>query len=143
MWRRKKVEDECISVVECFNLCVKMGLIAGKIFCKACRKMMVLGELKTGDDPRWRCLAKKCAKKKIGVLKGSIFEGVHLPLKKIFLILYMWLRDTQIKEIKHELEVGKDGVNTVLKILRLNLYEKKRLKLVGVEVVWLRLTKRN
>ncbi|KAF7685425.1 hypothetical protein CDIK_3826 [Cucumispora dikerogammari] len=142
MWTRKKVEDECISVVGCFNLCVKMGLIAGKRFCKVCRKMMVLGELKTGDGLRWRCLAKKCAKKEISVRKGSIFEGVRLPLKKIILILYMWSRDAPVKEIKHELEAGKDGVNTVLKILRLNLCEKKRLKL-GAEVVWLRLTKRN
>ncbi|KAF7685257.1 hypothetical protein CDIK_3994 [Cucumispora dikerogammari] len=107
MWAKNKVEDECISVARCFNLCIKMGLIAGKRFCKVCRKMMVLGELKTGDDLRWRCLAKKCAKKEIGVRKGSIFENVHLPLKKINLILYMWSRNTPIKEIKHELEVKK------------------------------------
>ncbi|KAF7685642.1 hypothetical protein CDIK_3609, partial [Cucumispora dikerogammari] len=108
-----------------------MGLIAGKRFCNVCRKMMVLRELKTGDGLRWRCLAKKCAKKEISVRKGSILEGVHLPLKKIFLILYMWSRDTPIKEIKHELEVGKDDVNTVLKILRLNLCEKKKTKIGG------------
>ncbi|KAF7685361.1 hypothetical protein CDIK_3890 [Cucumispora dikerogammari] len=37
----------------------------------------------------------------------------------------MWSIDTQIKEIKHKLKVRKDGINTVLKILRLNLCEKK------------------
>ncbi|KAF7690721.1 hypothetical protein CDIK_2698 [Cucumispora dikerogammari] len=81
--------------------------------------------MKNGDGLRWRCLAKKCAKKYISVRKGSIFEGVRLPLKKIILVLYMWSRDTPIKKTKHKLEVGKDGVNTVLKILRLNLCEKK------------------
>ncbi|KAF7691486.1 hypothetical protein CDIK_2575 [Cucumispora dikerogammari] len=103
MWTKKKVEYECISVVECFNICVKMGLIAGKRFCKVCKKMLILGELKTGDGLRRRCLAKKSAKKEISVRKESIFEGVHSPLKKIILILYMWSRDTPIKEIKHKL----------------------------------------
>ncbi|KAF7687120.1 hypothetical protein CDIK_3043 [Cucumispora dikerogammari] len=41
----------------------------------------------------------------------------------------MWFKDTPIKEIKHELEVGKDDVNTVLEILHLNLCEKKKTKI--------------
>ncbi|KAF7696589.1 hypothetical protein CDIK_1733 [Cucumispora dikerogammari] len=107
MWTKKKVEDECISVVGCFILCVKMGLIAGKRFCKVCRKMLVLRELKTGDSLRWRCLAKKCAKKKISIQKGSIFEGVHLPLKKIIFDTLFVVGSYHNKKNKHELEVLK------------------------------------
>ncbi|KAF7697632.1 hypothetical protein CDIK_1539, partial [Cucumispora dikerogammari] len=99
MWTRKKVETECNSVVGCFNLCVKMGFLKEKRFCKVCRKMMVLREKNVEDGLRWRCLAKICLKREISIRKNSIFFGLRLPLKTIVMILYLWSRDTPIKDI--------------------------------------------
>ncbi|KAF7693663.1 hypothetical protein CDIK_2203 [Cucumispora dikerogammari] len=62
------------------------------------------------------------------------------------MILYLWSRDTQIRDIIHELEVGFDGVKSVLDIIRSKLQGQENLEIVGsgciVEVDETKLTKR-
>ena len=62
------------------------------------------------------------------------------------MILYLWSRDTPIKDIIHELEVGFDGVKSVLDVIRLKLKQQENLKIGGsgciVEVDETKLTKR-
>ncbi|KAF7670551.1 hypothetical protein TCON_2815 [Astathelohania contejeani] len=62
------------------------------------------------------------------------------------MILYLWSRDTSIKDIIHKLEVGFDGVKSVLDVIRLKLKQRKNLKIGGsgciVEVDETKLTKR-
>ncbi|KAF7684913.1 hypothetical protein CDIK_4338 [Cucumispora dikerogammari] len=104
MWTKKKVETVCNSVVVRFNLCVKMNFLKEKRTCKECRKMMVLKEKNVVDDLRWRCLAKMWFKREIKLEKKFIFFSLRLPLKTIAMILYLWSRETQIRDIIHSLK---------------------------------------
>ncbi|KAF7685128.1 hypothetical protein CDIK_4123 [Cucumispora dikerogammari] len=89
---------------------------------------MVLREKKVEDDLRWRCLAKKCLKKKISIRKDSIFFGLRLCLKTIMMIIYLWSRDTPIKDIVYKFEIGSDSVKSVLDIIRSKLQGQENLK---------------
>ncbi|KAF7692948.1 hypothetical protein CDIK_2364 [Cucumispora dikerogammari] len=87
-----------------------------------------------------------CLKREIGIRKKSIFFGSRLFLKIIVIILYLWSRDTPIRDIIHELEVGFDGVKSVLDVICLKLKQIENLKIGGsgciVEVNETKLTKR-
>ncbi|KAF7696485.1 hypothetical protein CDIK_1836 [Cucumispora dikerogammari] len=107
---------------------------------------MVLRVKKAEDGLRWRCLAKKCLKRKISIRKDSIFFGLRRSLKTIVMIIYLWSRDTLIKDMIHELEVSFDGFKSVLDIIRSKLQGQENLKIGGlgriVEVDETKLTKR-
>ncbi|KAF7685723.1 hypothetical protein CDIK_3528 [Cucumispora dikerogammari] len=87
-----------------------------------------------------------CLKRKISIRKNSIFFGLRLPLKTIVIILYLWPRDTTIRDIIHELEVGFDCVKSVLDVIRLKLKQQENLKIGSsgciVKVNKTKLTKR-
>ncbi|KAF7686578.1 hypothetical protein CDIK_3131 [Cucumispora dikerogammari] len=101
-----------------------MDFLKQRIFCKECRKMMTLKE-KKADSLRWRCLAKRCLKREIRIKKILFFFGLRLSLKTIAMILYLWSRDTPIKNIIHELKVSFDGVKSILDIIRSKLKQQE------------------
>ncbi|KAF7697501.1 hypothetical protein CDIK_1670 [Cucumispora dikerogammari] len=107
---------------------------------------MVLREKNVEDGLRWRCLRRYVLNGKLVSKKNSIFFGLRLPLKTIVMILYLWSRDTLIKDIIHELEVGFDGVKSVLDVIRLKFKQQENLKFGDsgciVEVDETKLTKR-
>ncbi|KAF7685813.1 hypothetical protein CDIK_3438 [Cucumispora dikerogammari] len=107
--------------------------------------MIVLRNKNVEDGLRWRCLAKVCLKREISIRKKFYFFRFTSLLKTIVMILYLWSRDTPIKDIVHELEVGFDGVKSVLDVIRLKLKQQENQKKGGsgciVEVDETKLTK--
>ena len=62
--------------------------------CEHCSNPMLWTKnSKLGDGYDWRCINRKCTKKKgatTTIRKGSIFENSRLSLKMYFHVLYLW-----------------------------------------------------
>ncbi|KAF7698576.1 hypothetical protein CDIK_1424 [Cucumispora dikerogammari] len=82
MWTKKKMKMNAFRQSDVSIYGLKSVLSQKKRFCLVCRNMLVLGELKFGADLRWRCLAKKCAKKEICVRKRAYFRRCSFTFKE-------------------------------------------------------------
>ncbi|KAF7685266.1 hypothetical protein CDIK_3985, partial [Cucumispora dikerogammari] len=52
--------------------------------------------------------------REVSVRKDSVFFNIKIPLKIIFLIIYEWSLNSQIKDIKRRSGVGYKAINSVL-----------------------------
>ena len=69
-------------------------LLSSSMDCEHCSNPMSWTKnSKLGDGYNWRCINRKCTKKKAAtttIRKGSIFENSRLSLKMYFHVLYLW-----------------------------------------------------
>ena len=69
-------------------------LLSSSMDCEHCSNPMSWTKnSKLGDGYKWRCINRKCTKKKgatTTIRKGSIFENSKLSLKMYFHVLYLW-----------------------------------------------------
>ena len=81
-------------------------LLSSSIDCEHCSNPMSWTKnSKLGDGYNWRCINRKCTKKKgatTTIQKGSIFENSRLSLKMYFHVLYLWsthVSETHIRDL--------------------------------------------
>ena len=78
------------------------GLLPQSCSCDKCGGEMTLKFRERDNYPTWRCgkrvEGKKCGRE-IGYLKGTFFEGSHLPLKDIFRLSFYFCRQTHTQEL--------------------------------------------
>jgi transposase-like protein len=94
-------EDSIICFV------ASLGLIKNENFCFLCGEQLKLYKKTTSKNNfRWQC-KKSCGFSK-SITSDSMFEGSHLKIEKIVLLMYMWCKEHMQKNIVEELGINKN-----------------------------------
>lgn len=88
-----------------------VGLLKNEKNCDLCGNEMILyKKMSKKDFYRWEC--KKICNKTNSVRFNTIFEGSHLRLDQIAMLIYLWCQETPQIKIKHELEINKNTIGS-------------------------------
>lgn len=120
---------------EFLSFCFELGILQPSFRCSSCKKEMKLIKFKCSDGYIWRCSRYKCLYKTISIRKNSHFLKIKAPLLNIVRIIYKWTQMTPIKNIKHELKVGKSLIKTVINIFEPIIKKMSNRKIGGVDKI--------